>query len=71
MKSHEEVSSLAMEGFDIFNVSEYSVLLAADFRRCIWDICMLQVVGGKEVYLFYKFWFPIYQVVDQLARDMT
>lgn len=54
MKSHEGVSSLAMEGLDIINVSEYSVLLAADFRRCIWDVCMLQVVGGKKVYLLYK-----------------
>lgn len=54
MKSHEEVNSLAMEGLDIINVSEYSLLLAADFRWCTWDVCMLQVVGGKEVYLLYK-----------------
>lgn len=49
-----DVSSLAVEGLDIINVPEYGVLLAADLRRCIRLICMLQVVEGKEVYLFYE-----------------
>lgn len=52
--SHQEVSSLAMEGLDIINVPEYGVLLAGDLRRCIGADCMLQVMECKEVYLFYK-----------------
>lgn len=43
-----------MEGLDIVNVPEYGVLLAADIRRCVWAVCVLQVMGGEEVYLFYK-----------------
>ncbi len=54
MTSHQEVSSLAMEGLDIIDVPEYGFLLAADISRCIRAVCMLQVTGGKEVYLFYK-----------------
>lgn len=54
MTSHREVSSLAVEGLDIVDVPEYGVLLAADLRRCIGAFCVLQVMGGKEVYLFYK-----------------
>lgn len=54
MTSHQEVSSLAMEGLDIINVPEYGVLLAADISRCIGAVCVLQVMGGKEVYLLYK-----------------
>lgn len=46
--------SLAMEGFDVFNVSEYGVLLAADLSRCIGTLRMLQVARGKEVDLFDK-----------------
>lgn len=54
MKSHQDVSSLAMEGLDIINVPEYDFLLAADIRRCIRAVCVLQVMGGKEVDLFDK-----------------
>lgn len=43
-----------MEGLDIINVPEYGFLLAADIRRCIRAVCMLHVMGCKEVYLFYK-----------------
>lgn len=59
-----------MEGLDIVNVPEYGVLLAADIRRCIGAVCMLEVMGGKEIYLFYKLRFTIYQVLDQLAEDI-
>lgn len=48
------VSSLAMEGLDVFNVPEYVPLVAGDIRRCIRAVGMLQMVGGKEVDLFDK-----------------
>lgn len=60
-------SSLVMKGLDVINVSEYDVLLAADFRRCISALCVLQVMGCKVINFLYKFRFPIYQVLDQLA----
>lgn len=44
MTSNYEVSSLAMKGLNIINVSEYGFLLAADIRRCIRALCMLQVM---------------------------
>lgn len=59
-----------MEGFDFFNVPEDGFLLAADFRRRIWTVCMLQVMEGEEVDIFYKFGFTSYQVLDQLAGGM-
>lgn len=64
------MSSLAVEGLDIINVPEYGVLLAADLRRCIRLVCMLQVVEGKEVYLFYELRFTIYQLLDEMAGNM-
>lgn len=54
MTRHQEVSSLAVEGLDLINVPEYGVLLVADLRRCIGAVCVLQVMGGKEVHLFYE-----------------
>lgn len=56
-----------MEGFDIFNVPEDGFLLAADFRRRIRTVCMLQVMEGEEVDVFHKLGFAGYQVLDQLA----
>lgn len=43
-----------MEGFDIINVSENSLFLAGDVRRCIRTVCMLQVMGGEEFHLLDK-----------------
>lgn len=43
-----------MEGLDVIDVPEYGVLLAADIRRYIGAVGMLHVMGGKELYLFYK-----------------
>lgn len=65
-----DMSSLAVEGLDIINVPEYGVLLAADLRRCIRLVCMLQVVEGKEVHIFYELRFTIYQLLDEVARNM-
>lgn len=65
-----DMSSLAVEGLDILNVPEYGVLLAVDLRRCIRLVCMLQVVEGKEVYLFYELRFTIYQLLDEMAGNM-
>lgn len=65
-----DVSSLAVEGLDITNVPEYGFLLAADLWRRIRLVCMLQVVEGKEVYLFYELRFTIYQLLDEMARNM-
>lgn len=65
-----DTSSLVMEGFDIFNVPEDGFLLAADFRRCIRTVCMLQVMEGEEVDIFYKLGFTSNQVLDQLAGGM-
>lgn len=65
-----DMSSLVMEGFDVFNVPEDGLLLAADFRWCIRTVCMLQVMEGEEVDIFYELGFPIYQVLDELAGDM-
>lgn len=65
-----DMSSLVMEGFDVFNVPEDGLLLAADFRWCIWTLCMLQVMEGKEVDVLYELGFTIYQVLDELAGDM-
>lgn len=48
------MSSLAVEALDIINVPKYGFLLAADIRWCIGNVSMLQVMGGKEVYLFDK-----------------
>lgn len=59
-----------MEGFDIFNVPEDGFLLAADFRRCVRTVCMLQVMKGEEVDIFYKLGFASYQVLDQLSGGM-
>lgn len=64
------MSSLVMEGFDVFNVPEDGLLLAADFRWCIRTVCMLQVMEGEEVDIFYELGFTIYQVLDELAGDM-
>lgn len=63
-------SSLVMEGIDVFNVPEDGFLLAADFRWCIRTVCMLQVMEGEEVDIFYELGFTIYQVLDELAGDM-
>lgn len=65
-----DTSSLVMEGFDILNVPEDGFLLAADFRRCIRTVCMLQVIEGEEVDIFYKLGFTSYQVLDELAGGM-
>lgn len=65
-----DTSSLVMEGFDIINVPEDGFLLAADFRRCIRTVCMLQVMDGEEVDVFYELGFTGYQVLDQLAGGM-
>ena len=43
-----------MEGLDIVNVPEDDALLAADILRSVSAVCMLQVMGGEEVHLFYK-----------------
>ncbi len=66
---HQELSSLAVEGLDLVNVPEYGVLVAAELRWCIRTVSMLQVMGGKEVHLFDKLRFTIYQVLDQLAEE--
>lgn len=65
-----DMSSLVMEGFDVLNVPEDGLLLAADFRWCIRTVCMLQVMEGEEVDIFYELGFTIYQVLDELAGDM-
>lgn len=59
-----------MEGFDIFNVPEDGLLLAADFRWRIRTVCMLQVMEGEKVDIFYKLRFASYEVLDQLAAGM-
>lgn len=64
------MSSLVMEGFDVFNVPEDGLLLAADFRWSIRTLCMLQVMEGEEVDVFYELGFTIYQVLDELAGVM-
>lgn len=71
MTSNYDISSLAMKGLNIIDVSEYGFLLAADIRRCIRALCLLQVMGCKEFNLLYELRFSIYQVLDQLARDMN
>lgn len=43
-----------MEGLDVIDVPEYGFLLAVDVGRCVSAVCMLHVMGGKEVYLLYK-----------------
>lgn len=55
LEKKEKETSLAMEGLDLLNVPEYDVFLAADLKRHIRTVCMLQVMDGEEVYLFYKF----------------
>lgn len=59
-----------MEGLDVINVSENGLFLACDIRRCIRAVCMLQVMGSKEICLLDKLRFSIYQFLDQLATDI-
>lgn len=66
-----DINSLVMEGFDVINVPKDSVLLAADFRWCIRAVCVLHVMEGEEVDIFYELGFTINQVLDQLAGGMT
>lgn len=54
MTGNYKVNSLAMKGLDITDVSEYGFLLAADIRRRIRALGMLQVMGCKELNLLYK-----------------
>lgn len=67
--SDESVSSLAVEGFNLLDVPEYGLFVAADVRRCFRAFCLFQVMRGKEVHLFDKVRFSIYQVLDQLAGN--
>lgn len=62
-----DTGSLVVEGFDIFNVPEDGVLLAADLRRCVRTVGVLHVMEGEEVDIFYELGFAIYQVLDELA----
>lgn len=53
--SDEEVSSQAVESLYVIHVPEYDVLLAADFRRCVRAVRMLQMMARKDAQLFDKF----------------
>lgn len=70
ISDNKEVSSLAMEGFDVADISENGLFLVGDIRRCIRSFSMLQVVGGEEVHLRHKLRFSIYQVLYQMAKNI-
>lgn len=48
-----------MEGFDVVDVPEDGVLLAADFRWRVGAVRVLQVMEREEVDVFYKLGFAI------------
>lgn len=71
LQNNKEVSLLAMEGCDIIDIPENGLFLGGDIGRCIRTISMLQVVRGEEIHLLHKLRFSTYQVLYQLANNIT